>query len=322
MIIRFCLSLAAKSASAYEELRNSGVLRLPSRRTLRDYRNAIKPKVGFNPAVVEELSKTTSHLEGAQRCVVLAFDEMKILSKLVFDKHTGQLVGFLDLGDPDINYTAFEKKEELATHILVFYVRGLATDMKLNFAFFATKCLSSYQTMPIFWRAISILEVSCKLNVIATVSNGASSNRKFFRMHSKFDGGTESDVTYRCINLFAPDRYIWFFADAPHLVKTARNCLYHSGWGKTRLMWNNGSYIIWEHTCQIVNDYSDNSLKICPKLTSQHTELNSYSVMNVRLAAHAQVLSETTAKILEEYYGADTKATAEFCGKWTNFFTR
>ncbi len=173
MIIRFCLSFAAKSASAFEELRNSGVLRLPSRRTLRDYRNAIKPKVGFNPAVVEELSKTTSHLEGAQRCVVLAFDEMKIQSKLVFDKHTGQLVGFLDLGDPDINYTAFEKKEELATHILVFYVRGLTTDMKFNFAFFATKCLTSYQIMPIFWRAISILEVSCKLNVIATVSDGA-----------------------------------------------------------------------------------------------------------------------------------------------------
>ena len=42
MIIRFCLSLAAKSASTYEELRNSKVLTLPSRRTLRDYRNVIK----------------------------------------------------------------------------------------------------------------------------------------------------------------------------------------------------------------------------------------------------------------------------------------
>ena len=35
MIIRFCLSLAAKSPSCYEELRNSGVLVLPSQRRLK-----------------------------------------------------------------------------------------------------------------------------------------------------------------------------------------------------------------------------------------------------------------------------------------------
>ena len=48
MIIRFCLSLASKSASAYDELRTSNVLTLPSRRTLRDYKNAIVPHAGFN----------------------------------------------------------------------------------------------------------------------------------------------------------------------------------------------------------------------------------------------------------------------------------
>jgi altronate dehydratase len=48
MIIRFCLSLAAKSASAYDELRDSKVLTLPSLRTLRDYRNAIHPTPFFN----------------------------------------------------------------------------------------------------------------------------------------------------------------------------------------------------------------------------------------------------------------------------------
>jgi hypothetical protein len=47
MVIWFCLSLAAKSSSCYEELMNSGILVLPSQRTLRDYCNYIKPKVGF-----------------------------------------------------------------------------------------------------------------------------------------------------------------------------------------------------------------------------------------------------------------------------------
>ena len=67
MIIRFCLSIASKSPSAYEELRSSNILRLPSRKTLRDYRNAIHPKVGFNKDVIEELKTQTEKLFDTQR---------------------------------------------------------------------------------------------------------------------------------------------------------------------------------------------------------------------------------------------------------------
>lgn len=59
MIIRFCLSLAAKSPSCYEELRNSGVLVLPSQRRLKDYRNAIKPDRGFQKGVIDILKEET-----------------------------------------------------------------------------------------------------------------------------------------------------------------------------------------------------------------------------------------------------------------------
>ena len=55
MIIQFCLSLAAKSPSCYEELRNSKGLVLPSQRRLRDYRNAIRPQRGFQDEVVKVL---------------------------------------------------------------------------------------------------------------------------------------------------------------------------------------------------------------------------------------------------------------------------
>ena len=70
MIIRFCLSLASKSASAYDELRSSNVLTLPSCRTLRDYKNAIKLHAGFNPVVIQELIKTTELITGHLRNIV------------------------------------------------------------------------------------------------------------------------------------------------------------------------------------------------------------------------------------------------------------
>ena len=71
MIIRFCLSLASKSASAYDGLRSSDVLTLPSCGALRDYKNAIKPHTGFNPAVIQELIKTTESFTGHQRNIVV-----------------------------------------------------------------------------------------------------------------------------------------------------------------------------------------------------------------------------------------------------------
>jgi len=78
MIIRFCLSLHAKSLSCYEELRNSKVLVLPSQCRLKDYRNAIRPQRGFQEAVVEELKDQTNSYFDVQRYVVLLFDEMKV----------------------------------------------------------------------------------------------------------------------------------------------------------------------------------------------------------------------------------------------------
>ena len=57
------------------------------------------------------------------------FDEMKIRSNLVFDKITGQLICFTDLGDPVLNYAHLED-ESLASHILVFLLRGMCTNLK------------------------------------------------------------------------------------------------------------------------------------------------------------------------------------------------
>ena len=45
---------------------------------------------------------------------------MKIQENLVWDKHTGDLIGFVDLGDTELNYATLRKAEGIATHVLVF----------------------------------------------------------------------------------------------------------------------------------------------------------------------------------------------------------
>lgn len=57
-MIKWCLYLRHLSGKAYETVRNSGVLKLPSQRTLRDYTHYIPSTVGFSAQVDDMLMDT------------------------------------------------------------------------------------------------------------------------------------------------------------------------------------------------------------------------------------------------------------------------
>ena len=87
-------------------------------------------------------------------------------------------------------------------------------------------------------------------------------------------------------------RTVFFFADVPHLTKTARNCLSNSGSGHaTRFMRNHGPYILRSHNSVFYFQDLDSVIKMLSKLTSDHFNLTPFSFMRVHLAA--QVLSIT-----------------------------
>ena len=156
-IIPFALYFHGKSPAAYKELRDSGALILPSERVLRDYKNYFKPKAGLNMDNIETLREKTSSATGIQRYVVLVMDKMKIQSNLVFDKYLGDLIGFVDLGDPMTNYACLGNEDVIATHALAFLVRGMCTDMKHVIAYYFTEDFTSYQLMSVFWKIVGFL---------------------------------------------------------------------------------------------------------------------------------------------------------------------
>ena len=238
MIIRFCLSLASKSASAYDDIRydeksGNGILILPSRRRLRDYKSYIRPERGFNKNIINELKNKIKNFSDNEKFFVILMDEMKIQSNLVWDKHTGELIGYVDLGDTELNYATLEKTDNIATHILAFLIRSIVNPFKFSLANFAISGASASQMFPLLWKAISICELN-SLKVLAVTCDGASPNRKLFKMHfpmtNEDDMNPDVDVTYKTINLFSKEkRFISFISDVPHLIRTARNCLSNSG---------------------------------------------------------------------------------------------
>ncbi len=96
-MIKWCLYMQHLSSKAYETITESGVLKLPSQRCLRDYTHHMKAAVGFSSEVDRQLVQAAdaSGIEEWQRVVALVMDEMYIKQQLV---HSGALIGFTDLG--------------------------------------------------------------------------------------------------------------------------------------------------------------------------------------------------------------------------------
>ena len=76
-------------------------------------------------------------------------------------------------------------------------------------------------------------------------------------------------------------------------------------------MWNEKE-LIWSHIAQLYHSDVEQALHQLPKLTPDHSNLTSFSKMQVSLAV--QVLSKTVALGLRRHYpGGQADETAKFC---------
>ena len=79
---------------------------------------------------------------------------MKIQENLVWDKHSGELIGFVDLGDINVNFATLKSTQTLSPHVLAFLIKSVVNPLSYSFATFATDGIMAYQIMPIFWQAV------------------------------------------------------------------------------------------------------------------------------------------------------------------------
>ena len=118
-----------------------------------------------------QASKVESCAE-RDKCVIILLDEMHIREDLVFDKHTGALIGYTNLGDINDHLLRFEQSlshsttpapKKLAKTMMVFMVRGLFNKLQFPYAQFpcAELCDQLYEP---FWEAVRRLE-NCGLKV-------------------------------------------------------------------------------------------------------------------------------------------------------------
>ena len=240
VIIKWCLNMKLMSSSTYHALRSSGFVKLPSERTLRDYTHYFTNKPGFqdevNQQLVDEVEKMA--IPENRKYVVLLFDEMKVKEGLVYNKTSGEIIGFTDLGDINNQLLRLEQHEEdhppIAKQLLAVMVRGMMFKLEFPYAHFGTCGVTGDMLYPIIWEAVRRLE-SSGLKVICVTADGASPNRKFIKLH--YDPKDSSSFLHKTKNPYSEDdRWFFFIVDPPHLIKTVRNCWSHSGVCGTRRM--------------------------------------------------------------------------------------
>lgn len=340
-IIRLALSIFETSRSAYERLRDSGFIALPSSRTLFDYTHFESVSLGIDNVVIKSVSDRVDPLPKRRKYHILMADEMYVSKNLVYKKATGELVGYTNLDTIDKDLKLLEdffqdstasapapapaphkKKqvdEEVANKVLCYLVKGVANNVKEVVAIYATKSVSSRQMYMWTWQVISSLE-RAGVYIIAFIGDGCSVNRAFVKMHIPSHSVRKSGVVYATVNKAAPHRPLFFISDVPHLLKTLRNSFYTSRLEKKgkRCMIKNNQKIVWDHILKLFSAKKGNILRKSYKLTAQHVHPDSYSCMKVPLAA--QVMSNTVGTDLKSQNWDGTSETVNFILKVNNWF--
>nr|XP_039254203.1 uncharacterized protein LOC120331200 [Styela clava] len=173
-VIRWAMELYCRSPSAYDHLRTSQVLTLPSPSTLNRYRNVIPPQSGINKLALKEMERVIK--DKGSLIGFVALDEMKVRENLVC--RNGKLIGFVDK-----EMARNGNNDQLASHILVFYVRTVKRDLSIPLAWYATRNSPASKLCRVIWELLIECE-SRSVKILAVIADGHSTNRRFFQLLS------------------------------------------------------------------------------------------------------------------------------------------
>eukprot|EP00731_Ephydatia_muelleri_P009106 Em0004g1444a len=143
LMIRWCLSLRHRSSGAYEAIRDSGCLKLPSQRTLRDYTHYVEAKCGFS-VEIDSMLKSASKVDTcpeSEKCTILLIDEMHIREDLVYE-----------------------------------------CSLQFPYVHFACNDMCGHQIYDPLWEAVWRIE-NCGLKVLGVTFDGAAVNRSLVKLH-------------------------------------------------------------------------------------------------------------------------------------------
>jgi len=330
-MIRLALNIYMRGTNHYNSVRDLGVIRLPHARTLFDYAHSIQAKGGINEELVRLVAERVEQLNEPHKDLhVLMCDGIHVSQNLVYRVSDGELVGYAHLDEIDKELERLDKyiqgkdpintERQLATEVLAYLVKGMASDVKCVIASYPMKVMTKEMLYRHSWNVIRHLETA-GVKILAFICDGHPVNRSFFDMHVPYTTDTKFKVIFDTVNFCASEyRLLFFISDLCHLLKTLRNSFYNSGDGpkKPRKLELNGERILWKFIVRLYFTFRNHTFRKSFKLSALNVFPNSYTKMKVLPAA--QVLSNTVGQDLEDQKWPGTTETIKFIRYCNRFF--
>ena len=263
------------SSRAYDYLRNSNLLLAPCKNTLKKRISEFECKPGLSEMYIN-LAANSQKLDQFGSFGVLCFDEMDIKEIIQYDS---------------VNKCVYGPAKKVQAVIL----RGLTSKWKqLIFYDFDVK-----MTKNLLLSIISKCE-EYGIKIHAVIFD--MGNHTFMSQFRILDG------TNKIKNPSDPSRSVYFFPDAPHLLKLLRNHCLDKGYSFPDGSGNNVTLGKEDFEKLLMQDGKE--LKICPKLTADHIYVKGSGRQRVRTAA--QLFSETVGKAFIFHFGDLFAAQSKF----------
>ena len=303
-IISLCLTIFTRSPQAYNDLRNSGMLILPTPNHLSLYKNAVNTDSGINPALIQWMYKSAidNKLPSHGWHGGLVIDEMKIQEDLQMVRSSKDLkmVGFVDMGQ-EANLLQQLKSgtsdKQLADHVFQIQFIG-ATGFRFFCGYLPTRSTASATDIHInLWNAVELIE-SHGFVIDYVGMDGGETNRQFISLN--FPRETARAMRFVAKSPLDRSRKMILIMDFSHVVKKIRNNMFSSGPHGTRyLMLPTGKAIEWQHWVKAYSWDQKSPIQIHRKLSKEHIDLNSKTKMRNHLAE--QVLDKDMLQLMLEF---------------------
>ena len=201
----------------YELLRHVGYP-LPAYRTLCNRMQDIPMRPGLQVDLIEFVSLKLKNFPDKDHDCVLSLDEVQVRKCIQFDKGLSSFIGHVS---KEINPEQLtDPTHQLATHVLVFMIRGISMRWKQVIGYFFTGDSVTGSTLWSLVKKTIILLGDKNVHVRAVVSDMGASNQAMWAHAgitcTKF--ALHNSIEHPCNS----NERLVFLADVPHLLKNIR----------------------------------------------------------------------------------------------------
>ena len=239
-IMNVCLALYGRSKAGYNELKESGLLPIPSASTLERLSKPFKIKEGFDPNVYllldikNEIKKHGGSVKGH-----LMMDEIKLKNGILWNPKSNVVTGFV-IEDLDTNAMLQEilgmgksscsGSKQLSVSANQWRFRSTKNMSHNSCYYYNTGSLNGNQIMGQFIDVVSTYEL-LGVQMLGLVSDGGGSNVGFFNTlfgrQDKYSTWPASDSVYSNISMKSNKRLMYWYCSV-HGLKALRNNLFRS----------------------------------------------------------------------------------------------